>query len=260
MDVLQMAKVNREEILRFVYKLRKMHQEGLLGGEVMPEDQNPGLCKSSSENYHYFTLPMALNYQRNSYTLWASAKKTYEDLSTRAVFDPIAVIKMSDEELRSSLTFYKVALQPVKQTEVWKRICETIYDLFNGDIRGLFKATKGYIPDILEFVQKTHKVRFPYLSGPKICNYWLYVMANYTDADLTGREALNIAPDTHVIQATMKLGLIDSDEYNNPNIQGIVSDAWKKVLEGTGILPIDVHTPLWLWSRSGFKGGYDKEA
>lgn len=36
----------------------------------MPEDANPNLEKNSLENYLYFTLPMALNYQRNSYTLW----------------------------------------------------------------------------------------------------------------------------------------------------------------------------------------------
>lgn len=36
----------------------------------MPEDENPALDKSSKENYLYFTLPMALNDQRNSYMLW----------------------------------------------------------------------------------------------------------------------------------------------------------------------------------------------
>jgi len=32
-----------------------------------------------------------------------------------------------------------------------------------------------------------------------------------------------------------------------------VSKIWRKLLEGTGIDPIDVHSPLWFWSRSGFK-------
>ena len=33
----------------------------------MPEDENPSLKIDSLENYLYFTLPMSLNYQRNSY-------------------------------------------------------------------------------------------------------------------------------------------------------------------------------------------------
>ncbi len=47
----------------------EMYKRGELGGEIMPEDSNPHLNKDSLENYLYFTLPMALNYQRNSYTL-----------------------------------------------------------------------------------------------------------------------------------------------------------------------------------------------
>lgn len=60
---------SKKEILEKVEKLYRMWRNGELGGEVMPEDANPGLDKSSLENYLYFTLPMALNYQRNSYIL-----------------------------------------------------------------------------------------------------------------------------------------------------------------------------------------------
>ena len=60
---------NREELLIKIKKLKEMYEKGELGGELMPEDENPHLEKSSMENYLYFTLPMALNYQRNSYML-----------------------------------------------------------------------------------------------------------------------------------------------------------------------------------------------
>ena len=46
-----------------------MWKEGKPGGEFMPEDSNPHLSKASNENFLYFTLPMVLNYQRNSYKL-----------------------------------------------------------------------------------------------------------------------------------------------------------------------------------------------
>ena len=69
----------REEILEKVNKLVDAYKQGLLGGEKMPEDENPGLEKSSTQNYMYFTLPMALNYQRNSYVLWDCANRMYND-------------------------------------------------------------------------------------------------------------------------------------------------------------------------------------
>lgn len=56
-----------------VYALIDAYKSGRLGSKKMPEDENPALDKLSKENYLYFTLPMALNYRRNSYTLWECA-------------------------------------------------------------------------------------------------------------------------------------------------------------------------------------------
>ena len=97
-----------------------------------------------------------------------------------------------------------------------------------------------------------NKKMFPYLSGAKIMNYWLYVIEQYTDAVFTDREHISVAVDTHVLQASIKLELIKPEDAENPNIRPIVSELWATVLEGTGLLPIDIHTPLWLWSRGGF--------
>ena len=52
----------------------------------MPEDENPGLEKSSTQNYMYFTLPMVLNYQRNSYVLWECANRMYKDENAKKSF------------------------------------------------------------------------------------------------------------------------------------------------------------------------------
>jgi hypothetical protein len=218
----------------------------------MPEDANPGLPISSAENYHFFTLPMALNYQRNSYALWAAAHQTFMDPDTRAIFDPQAVVTMDDQTLRSALTRYGLALQPNRQTLTWRTICQTICTLLEGDIRNLFRRTEGRIPAILSFIQRTHKASFPYLSGAKICPYWLYVLSKYTDVQLHEREALSIAPDTHVIQATIRLGLVPAESAGSSDIQQRVASAWQEILQETDLLPIDLHTPLWLWSRQGF--------
>ena len=121
---------NKDEILEKVNKLVNMYKKGLLGGEVMPEDSNPRLEKSSLENYNYYTLPMALNYQRNSYKLWESANKTWEDKDTNFVFDTKKVEKAKVDEVREALVKYKVALQQNKQTEIWIKLSNTINELF----------------------------------------------------------------------------------------------------------------------------------
>lgn len=242
----------KDEILKKVDILYAMWKQGLLGGEVMPEDSNPGLPQESLENYLYFTLPMALNYQRNSYELWKAANKTYQDKGTRFVFFPKEVLNHSFLEVQTALTKYKVALQKNKQTEIWIALCQTFVDFFDGDIRKLFDTFHNDVDKIREFVQKKEKKRFPYLSGTKICNYWLYVIWQYTDRGYKNIECLTVAPDTHVVQATYRLGLITEEELDRSDVQLIVIDRWNELLENTKYKPIDIHTPLWLWSRNGF--------
>lgn len=243
---------NTEEILLRVNKLVNAYKCGFLGGEKMPEDENPHLDKAAKENYMYFTLPMSLNYQRNSYTLWECANKMYADENTRIVFDSEKVCEMSEELLKKHLVEYKVALQPNKQPLIWKRICETIENKLGGDIRNLFSMNDFSVRKIKEYIQDNKK-DFPYLGGNKICNYWLYVLEQYTDIQFADRENITVAPDTHVIQSSQKLGVISKEEAKLSNIQVILAERWEYLLKGTDLKPIDVHTPMWLWSRGKFE-------
>ncbi len=242
-----------EDLLTNIDALYTMYKNGSLGGEFMPEDANPGLENSSNENYLYFTLPMALNYQRNSYTLWENANKTYADPTTKFVFDPKAVLESDPKLVQQALTKYQVAIQKNKQTEIWIRLCKSIVELFDGDIRKLFSKKNYDVNKIRDFIQKEHRKEFPYLAGNKICNYWLYVLWQYTDIDYPNPECLTVAADTHVIKATHRLGLITDNELTSSNVQLLVMSRWKEVLKGTKYRPIDIHTPLWLWSRNNFK-------
>lgn len=241
------------QALENIKKLIEFHNKGYLGGETMPEDVHPKIPNDSKEMYLYLTLPMSLNYQRNSYKLWESATASFNDEEVHEIFDPKKVISMTREELQTNLTKYKVALQKNKQTEIWFTICKTLHDFFDGDVRNLFILKENSVEKIRNYIQKEQKKGFPYLSGNKICNYWLYVIEQYTHTTFTDRNEISVAPDTHVIQSSIKLGLIDWREKDSPKIQSLVNEAWKNVLHGTDICLIDIHTPLWLWSRGGFK-------
>lgn len=243
--------MSKVEVLGKVEQLIQMHREGKLGGEKMPEDENPGLKKNSLENYLYFTLPMALNYQRNSYILWECANKSYNDSDTKDIYIPYSVLNMSDEELKSKLTKYKVALQPIKQPVIWRTLCNTFTTKYGGDLHRLFYYNGFSVKRIKEYITNNKK-DYPYLGGNKIMNYWLYVMEQYTDLQFVDRENITVAPDTHILQASEKLGIIEASEMNLSNIQDIVANRWLEILKDTDICPIDIHTPMWLWSRGKF--------
>ena len=241
---------DKKDALSNIRALYSMWKSGKLGGEIMPEDSNPNLALDEEQNYIYFTLPMALNYQRNSYKLWESALKTYDDPYTRYLFNPQEVICKDVQQIQNDLVKYKVALQPNKQTVIWITLCNTIVNHLEGSIKNLFIKNDYSVKKILQDIQFTNKKDYPYLSGNKIANYWLYVLLNYTSLQLVDKKNISVAPDTHVIQSTHKLGLIDNIETHN--VQEQTAKAWEEVLTGSEFTPIDIHTPMWLWSRSGF--------
>lgn len=122
-----------------------------------------------------------------------------------------------------------------------------------GDVLGLIESAQFDIATLKNIVQITRKSEFPYLSGPKIFNYWLYAMETYAGVCWKSRELITIAPDTHILKATVKLGLCSSKVLNGTaDDRQAVAEAWEIALEGSEWAPIDVHTPLWLWSRAGF--------
>ena len=84
-----------QEIIENCKKLIDAYETGKLGNSKMPEDSNPGFDKKDQElRIAYFSLPMSLNYQRDSYKLWEAALKTFEDPETKIVFDVQKVSKL----------------------------------------------------------------------------------------------------------------------------------------------------------------------
>ena len=79
-------------------------------------------------------------------------------------------------------------------------------------------------------MQKEAKKKFPYLSGTKLCNYWLYVLSNYTAIPLKNTNDIYIAADRHIIRASYKLGLINKEQMESSKVQTYVIDAWAKEL------------------------------
>lgn len=81
----------------------------------------------------------------------------------------------------------------------------------------------------------------------------------YTDCRFSDRENISIAPDTHVLQSSVRLGVLTEEERSRGDAQALAAARWSALLEGSGLLPTDLHTPLWLWSRGGFKADIETE-
>ena len=244
--------MTEEKFVSSCWELIKAYKNKSLGPiSSMPEDKHPEFKNSETEDrLAYFTLPMSLNYQRDSFKLWEAALKTYMDNETRSVFDVNRSSLMNTDDLRKLLLKYKLALQPNKHINTWKTISTTISSNW-GSITKLIKYSEYDFLKIKNIIQKEKKKDFPYLSGPKIFNYWSYIIMEYCNIKLKNADFIDIAPDTHVIKSSVLLGVITTDEANKISRETI-SEKWRKNLTGTGITPIQMHAPLWFWSKNNF--------
>lgn len=243
--------VNNTEIINKCRLILEAYKTGKLGQTKMPEDSNPGFSDNQTEmRFAYFTLPMALNYQRDSYKLWESALKTFQDPETKFVFDISEVTKRSEENVRKALMKYKLSLQPNKHINTWRIIAKTVKNNW-GTFEKFIESTNRDFLVLKKTIQTDFKKGFPYISGPKIFNYWSFILSTYGKVDLKNRNQIDIAPDTHITQCSVKLGVITEEESKKLSREQI-SERWRELLKESEIDPIDMHPPLWFWSRNGF--------
>jgi hypothetical protein len=236
---------NRDNIIAKAEKLIDLYHAGELGGTS--HEVYPTLDRGSAENYLYFTLAPALNFQRKSEGLWRAALRTFNDPETNFVFQPAKVSVSHETEVQAALTKHSLALQRSKHTHIWMALCKTFYKNYQGDPRELLKRCEYDVVKVLELLN-SKKAWFPYLSGPKLSNYWLYILTYFTDVKLANRQEISIIPDLHVVRATQHLGLVSPEDATPEK----VAEVWKTTLRGTDISPSDLHAPLWRWSRKGF--------
>src|SRR3989338_1945533 len=101
--------MNKEDIINNCKILLDAYHSGKIGYTKMPEDSSPKFSDEEKEfRLVYFTIPMSLNYQRDSYKLWESALKTFQDPTTKDVFNIKISAALEENRLREMLMKYKV--------------------------------------------------------------------------------------------------------------------------------------------------------
>jgi hypothetical protein len=179
--------------------------------------------------------------------MWAAALKTWNDPETNYLFFPEKVAEKSREQIQKSLLKHKLALQLNKHTDIWTAVSKAFSTHFKSDPRELFKTADWDVVQIHRIIQQDMRKEFPYISGPKMANYWLYILSHYTDAKFKNMQEISIIPDTHVLQSSIKLGLTDATTSPLE-----VAAVWKALLKDGQLAPVEMHPVLWNWSRNNF--------
>ncbi|MEN9614025.1 MAG: hypothetical protein RLZZ347_332 [Candidatus Parcubacteria bacterium] len=233
--------------LKQVQKLFDLFHSGKIP-TLAEHEVHPDLPKGSRENYLYFTLPPCINFQRHSPALWRSALATWNDPKTNYLFFPEKVVEHSREKIQADLVKHKLALQKNKHTDIWIAISKTLNAFYKNDPRELLKSANNDVVVILKTIQQDKREHFTHLRGPKMANYWLYIISQYTDAKLLNMSEISIIPDTHVMQCSIKLGVAPEGSTALET-----ASLWEALLKNSSLTPVQMHPVLWNWSRNDFK-------
>ena len=242
-----MKKTPKQKLLTKAKNLFMLYQSGKIK-RLEQHEVHPDLLKGERVNYLYFTLPVAINFQRSSPAMWQAALKTWNDPKTRYVFFPEKLKAKKHNIIKRDLLKYHLAVQTNKHPYIWIKISDTLTKYFQSDPKKVLEEGDMDVEKILQIIQHDRKTDLPYLSGLKMSNYWLYILSQFTDAKMKNLNKISIIPDTHVIQSSIRLGLVKK----NTEPQKLAL-AWDKLLDGSEINPVDMHPVLWNWSRNSFK-------
>jgi len=179
----KIVKSNKQKLLEKATRLYELWQSGKIE-RLAQHEVHPDLPTESRENYLYFTLPVAVNFQRSSPAMWQSALKTWNDPKTRYVFFPERVTTEKRAVVQRDLIKYHLAVQTNKHPDIWIKISNTLKKHFNNSPKKVLEVGDMDAEKILRMIQHDRKEDFPYLGGPKLSNYWLYILSQFTGTKL----------------------------------------------------------------------------
>ncbi|WP_067051193.1 hypothetical protein [Methanofollis ethanolicus] len=239
---------------------------GILGRVDMPEDRPPaGVETGSRDHLLFLTLAVSLDYQRDAYALWESARRTYEDPATRYLFDPEAVHEASYAQVFADLKKHGLSKKHNDDTFIWRTVGISLSKKWGGDPQN-FLADCGYDgPTVLRRLRDDRHLAdgrmtpdFPFLRGKKIGPLWLRMLRDNAGlAALTNLESVPIPVDIHVARASLCLGIVRGTyEGRLEDIFEAIRQAWAESVKGHAaggrpMIALDVDEPLWNLSRSG---------
>ena len=113
-----MSPRKKQEVLEKVRMLLENFENGKIP-KLEIHEVHPELEIDSRENLLYFTLPVSINFQRNSPAMWKSALATFEDPDTNYLFYPEKVVEKTLEQIKEDLPKHKLGLQKNKHSEIW---------------------------------------------------------------------------------------------------------------------------------------------
>jgi len=239
---------------------------GIHGRVDMPEDEPPaGVTAGSLEHILFLTQTVAIDYQRDAPALWQSARMTYEDPSTRYLFEPAEVYETPFSIVMKDMQKYGLSKKQRNDAFIWSTVALSFLKKWDGDPRNFLADCSWDGPTILQRLKNDRHpygdkfaLDFPFLRGDKIGPLWIRMLRDNAGIDqFRNLEKIPIPVDIHIARATLATGIVRgeySGSFNNLFEQ--IRQAWFEsvrgiMVNGKALIALDVDEPLWHLSKFG---------
>lgn len=179
----------------------------------------------------FITFIAALDRGRDSERVWWSGLELYE--SHPDVFDPLALFKISVDELTVLMNESNVSHKNEQDPQAWLDIAQTIalesHCPVSRVIYGKTVDAKNLKRD-LDMRSDDGRNRFPLLSGRKTGLIWIRMLANPGGAKIAHLDRLPVMVDSYVSRATENLGMAKKDNLDHTQDAAYIQSVWQSAV------------------------------
>lgn len=224
-------------------------KKGVFSTFKFPPEYNlpKGMKKSSEDQLRYSTITVSFDYMRDAEALWKQCHDAWLNPSTKWIFDPKETLSKSQDELIKVLKEINDQ-RPNKDGQIWFTICKKLKE-FDFSITRMLENLDFDAVKISDFLDN-NKSDFPYLSGYKIKPLWLRIIDETIGLKLKRIEEIPLPIDVHTARMTLKMVFNeDLSKSIDENIRQKTQNAWRIILNGEEIYPLQLDEPLWLLGK-----------
>ncbi len=240
--------------------------------EILPS----GMTRASNEHLLFLTFVSSIAYLRKEEQLWSAARLTWEDPSTRYVFNPQEVLETDIEKLEKDLYKYNLFEDIIQARKwsvgnilikdqrrsrendivIWKSMAKILRE-HESNVYKLFKNLNNDAFRIIEvFLSDEYSKCFPEYHKKMKIVVWLTRIHRNSELLLKNIDKLSVPIDLHIIRATFMSGSITGKVNSiDTNLEELCSDFWMEVYEQEKdkikMFPVEFELFLWVLGKYG---------
>lgn len=179
----------------------------------------------------FITFIAAIDRGKDSEKVWWGGLELFD--SNPEVFDPLALLNISVEELTVLMNESNVSHKNAQDPQAWLGIAQTIALESHCPVSRVIYGNSVDVKNLLKDLGTRGddgRNRFPLLSGRKTGSIWIRMLSSPGGAKIAHLERLPITVDSYVSRATENLSMAKKDNLDPTKDAAYIQSVWQSAV------------------------------